>query len=305
MSQVKPLLRLSGLSVGYNVAGVRAVAVDNMTLEVPAMGYTLGLVGESGSGKTTVGLSILNVIESPGEIFGGNVEFEGDDVLQMTEDRLRQYRWKQVAMVFQSAMNSLSPVKKVSDHIVEILRQHLKVSKREAKDRAVQLLSDVGIETERANDYPHEFSGGMRQRVVVAMALALSPKLLIADEPTSALDVVVQRQILSLLKRTVEKSGLSLVFITHELAILRNLVDNVAVMRLGQIVEIGPTDKVLFDPIHPYTQMLVDSMLPLDIEREVIKTLSNSIRQKRSTLGKIEDARIPLREIGAGRWAAL
>jgi ABC-type dipeptide/oligopeptide/nickel transport system ATPase component len=293
-------LKLSGLYVTYG----RAVAVNNLSLEIPAKGYTLGLVGESGSGKTTVGLGILNVIEPPGQIVSGSIEFENEDVLKMDETRLRQYRWKQVAMVHQSAMNSLSPVKRVSDHIVQVIREHLGDPKKEAREKAIRLLEEVGIEEGRADGYPHEFSGGMRQRVAVAMALALSPKLLIADEPTSALDVVVQRQILSMLKETVTKNGQSLIFITHELAILKNLVDNVAVMRRGRIVELGPTEKVLFDPRHPYTQMLVNSVLPMNIEREDIRKLSVTIRQKRSSLPVIEKP-IPLKEVERGRWAAL
>jgi peptide/nickel transport system ATP-binding protein len=303
--QTSPLLKLSQLSVGYGTPRNRVVAVDDLTLEIPTVGFTLGLVGESGSGKTTVGLSILRTIEPPGGILSGRIEYENEDVLSMSDDRLREYRWKQVAMVFQSAMNSLSPVKKVSDHIVQVIREHTRSSKRDAREKALGLLEDVGIEAERADGYPHEFSGGMRQRVVVAMALALSPKLLIADEPTSALDVVVQRQILSMLKKTVTKSRLSLIFITHELAILRNLVDNIAVMRRGRIVELGPTEKILFEPMHPYTQMLVNSVLPLDLERENIRELSATIRQKRTALTGIRNVRVPLREVDRGRWVAL
>jgi peptide/nickel transport system ATP-binding protein len=305
MSQSSPLLNLSGLSVGYGSASNRVVAVDDLNLKIPGRGYTLGLVGESGSGKTTVGLSILNVIEPPGGILGGRVEYGEEDVLSMSEERLRDYRWNQVAMVFQSAMNSLSPVKKVSDHIVQVITEHSKTPKKEAREKALHLLEDVGIESERADGYPHEFSGGMRQRVVVAMALALNPKLLIADEPTSALDVVVQRQILSMLKGTVSKTNLSMIFITHELAILKNLVDNIAVMRRGRIVELGPTEKILFEPMHPYTQMLVNSVLPPDLERENIREISLGIRQKRLALAGIGNVKVPLREVDGNRWVAL
>jgi peptide/nickel transport system ATP-binding protein len=291
--------------VGYGPASDRVIAVDELSLRIPGEGYTLGLVGESGSGKTTVGLSILNVIEPPGGILGGRVEYGEEDVLSMSEERLRDYRWNQVSMVFQSAMNSLSPVKKVSDHIVQVITEHSKTPKKEAREKAVHLLEDVGIEAERVDGYPHEFSGGMRQRVVVAMALALNPKLLIADEPTSALDVVVQRQILSLLKGTITKTNLSMIFITHELAILKNLVDNIAVMRRGRIVELGPTEKILFEPMHPYTQMLVNSVLPLDLKRENIRELSLGIRQKRLALSGIGNEKVPLREVDRSRWAAL
>ena len=169
-----------------------------MSLDIPSGGYTIGVVGESGSGKTTLGLSILNLIEPPGKITEREGAFSGNDVLTFSKKQLRGYRWQDVSMVYQSAMNSMNPVKKVSDPIIEVLRVHAHLTTAEARDRAVKLLSQVGIRAERAFDYPHELSGGMRQRVIIALAMALSPKLLIADEPTSALDVVVQQQILEL-----------------------------------------------------------------------------------------------------------
>ena len=181
----------------------------------------------------------------------------------MSETELLSYRGEQVSMVYQSAMNALNPVKRVSSHVEEVLRVHSHTSKSEARDRAKELLENLGIKKSRANDYPHQLSGGMRQRVVIAMALALSPKLLIADEPTSALDVVFQRQILSLLKKQVSQKNLSLFFITHELAILGGLVEYVAVMFQGEVVEYGQLRKVLFEPLHPYTEMLVNSILTL------------------------------------------
>lgn len=264
------VLQISGLTVEYNTQGRRLLAVDNATLHVHSTGSTIGVVGESGSGKTTLGMSIMNLIEPPGRIISGRVDYAGTNVLEMSDDQLRRFRWREISMVYQSAMNSLNPVKNVSDHIVEVFLQHKFLSKSEASDAALKLLSQVGIREDRARDYPHEFSGGMRQRVVIAMALALSPKLLIADEPTSALDVVVQRQILSLIRDQVARRGLSLLFITHEIALLRGLVNEVAVMYRGGIVERGPVAKVLFEPLHPYTEMLVGALLTLDTGRDAV-----------------------------------
>jgi len=276
------LLDLSDVTVEYSVGTGTRKAVDDASLSIPSRGYSLGIVGESGSGKTTLGLSILNLIELPGRISGGRIEFMGKDVLSMNKDQLRKYRWQEVAMVYQSAMNALNPVKNITDHIVEVLRAHTDTPKSDAQSVAVKLLSDVGIKSERAGAYSHELSGGMRQRAVIAMALALAPKLLIADEPTSALDVVVQRQIIALLKSKVEESGLSLIFITHEIALLGGLVDHVAVMFAGEVVETGPMQKVLFEPLHPYTQMLLGSLLSLDSTKSSLHAFS--LRARDSTL---------------------
>lgn len=318
------LFRLMNLSVQYAVRSASILALDKVSLEIPATGYTLGLVGESGSGKTTLGMSMMNLIESPGKITSGSVEYMGRDVLKMKRTELREYRWREVSLVFQSAMNSLSPVKTVADHIAEVIMEHKSISKSEAREHAFKLLSNVGIKSERMNGYPHEFSGGMRQRVVIAMALALSPKLLIADEPTSALDVVVQKQVLALLKREVAENHLSLLFVTHEIALLNGLVDNVAVMFAGEIVELGESEKVLFDPMHPYTKMLIGSIPMLDsghddllTSRAPVKETAVSItstgcvpckyagRCKLAESKKCQTNERPLlREIAKGRWVA-
>jgi len=259
-------LKIKDLTVEYQSAdsGRTNVALDKTNLELPDPGYTLGLVGESGSGKTTLGLSILRLIEPPGKIVGGEISFEDREVLDMSSKEIREYRWRDVAMVYQSAMNSLNPVSRVIDPITEVLQVHAKASRREAFEKASSLLSEVGIDPSRARDYPHEFSGGMRQRVVIALALALSPKLLIADEPTSALDVVVQKQILALLRREVSQKKLSLIFITHDISLLTDVVEYVAVMYAGEVVETGPVNDLLFEPLHPYTEMLLSSLLTVD-----------------------------------------
>ncbi len=277
-------MEISSLSVQYDLKNRSVKALENISFEIPTTGYTVGLVGESGSGKTTMGLSILNVIEPPGKISAGEIVYDGKDVLAMTKADSRQYRWQEVSMVYQSAMNSLNPVRTVSDHIVEILTEHTAVSKKEAREKTQRLLSEVGIKEDRASDYPHEFSGGMRQRVVIAMALALSPKLLIADEPTSALDVLTQKQILSLLKREITERGLSLLFITHEISLLCGLVDYVAVMHKGEIVEKGAIDDVLFQPLHPYTETLLSTLVTLDLESLPIMDSSRTKIESRKNM---------------------
>jgi peptide/nickel transport system ATP-binding protein len=267
------LLKISDLSVVYNAGSkIQITALNSVSMQMPIGGYTLGLVGESGSGKTTLGMSIMKLIEPPGRVTTGKVEYMEKDILTFDDESLRRYRWEQVSMVFQSAMNSLNPSKTAVNHISEVIQQHRDVSRRDAHNTAIELLGKVGIKSDRADGYPHEFSGGMRQRVVISMALALAPKLLIADEPTSALDVVVQKQILTLLKKEVAKNNLSLLFITHEIAILSGLVDNVAVMFAGEVAELGATSKVLFEPLHPYTEMLLASMLNFDSSNEIMRT---------------------------------
>lgn len=261
---MESILKSTDLTVEYVASGARKKAVDGVCLDIFGSGYKLGLVGESGSGKSTLGLALMDLIEPPGRIARGRVEYMGQDVLTMSQEDARRYRWKEVSMVFQSAMNALSPVKKASDHITEVISQREDVPKATARERALRLLAEVGIEADFADHYPHELSGGMKQRVMIAMALALSPKLLIADEPTSALDVVIQRQILSLLRREVSMKSLSMVLITHDLPILSSLVDDVAVMFAGEVVEKGPVQKVFGEPRHPYTRELVSSLLTLD-----------------------------------------
>jgi len=315
------LLDLSDLSVQFEIGKKSSVlALDNVSLDIPSSGYTMGIVGESGSGKTTLGLGILNLIEPPGKITGGRVSFSGNDVLGFSKKQLKNYRWQEVSMVYQSAMNSMNPVKRVSDPIIEVLKVHAHLTTSEARDRAVKLLSQVGIRAERAFDYPHELSGGMRQRVIIALAMALSPKLLIADEPTSALDVVVQQQILELLQREVSQRGLSLLFITHEISLLSGLVENVAVMYAGEIVERGDLDRVLFEPLHPYTEMLLESLLTLDSSKEELAEYSKA--KSKDTIQPVPIAackysnrckyvfdrcrkeRPLLQEVEKGRWVA-
>ncbi len=294
-------------------------ALDNVSLEIPSVGYTLGLIGESGSGKTTLGLSILNLIERPGKVTQGKIEYQGKNILDMSKEKLRQYRGEQVAMVYQSAMNSLSPTKTVIGHVTEVIQQHTHASKAEAREKATKLLSEVGIRPERVTGYPHEFSGGMRQRVVIAMALSLSPKMLIADEPTSALDVVVQRQILDLMKREIREHNLSLIFITHEIPLARDLVNHVAVMYAGEVVEMGPVESLLREPLHPYSEMLVGSLLSLKSSRETLSRVTRETSESRRPVygnackfsnrckyafDRCRTERPVLQEVQTGKWVS-
>ncbi len=213
-----------------------------------------GLAGESGSGKSTVAHAITRILHPPAVITGGEVRFRGQDVLAMSDAELGRFRWREVSMVFQSAMNALNPVMTIGDQIVDTILAHEAVSKREARERAAALLDVVGIEARRLDAYPHQLSGGMRQRAVIAIALALNPPLMIMDEPTTALDVVVQQEILQQIEELKEQFGFSILFITHDLSLLIEFSDRIAIMYAGQIVEQAAAQELFEAPQHPYTQ---------------------------------------------------
>jgi peptide/nickel transport system ATP-binding protein len=260
------LLEVRNLSVDYLADdGTPLHAVDKVSFAL-GEGRSLGLVGESGCGKTTVMLSLLRLLPEEGRIVDGEVLFEGQDLLQLSEAQMRQVRWHQLAMVFQGAMNALNPVRTVESQISEALRLHGFVdSSRDARQRAGELLGMVGIPPERGRQYPHQYSGGMRQRAVIAMALACSPHVLIADEPTTALDVMIQAQILELLQKLQKDLGLSIVFVTHDLGLVAEVCDDVLVMYGGTVVEYADCDTTFNAPQHPYTQRLLQAFP--DIER--------------------------------------
>ncbi|MGH2656473.1 MAG: ABC transporter ATP-binding protein [Actinomycetota bacterium] len=249
------LLSIRDLEVTYATQGGPVPAVRGVDLDVEA-GETMGLAGESGCGKSTIAHAILRLLPE-GTRVTGEVMLEGEDVLTMSFGRLRAVRWGQAAIVFQGAMHSLNPVQRVGEQIVEAVRIHdAKVTEAEAGRRAGQLVERVGLPAGRARDYPHELSGGQRQRIMIAMALACGPRLLMADEPTTALDVMVQAQVLTLLKSLQDELRLGLLFITHDLSVLRELCDRLAVMYAGRVVEVGPAGSVFGEPAHPYTRAL-------------------------------------------------
>ena len=223
-------------------------------------GEILGLVGESGSGKSVTAMTIMGLISMPpGKIEGGSVTYRGHDLLSMSEEEMQHVRGNDIAMIFQEPMTSLNPVLKVGMQTAEPLRLHLGMSRSDARQEVIRLFSEVGIPAaeSRYDDYPHQLSGGMRQRVMIAMALACKPDLLLADEPTTALDVTIQAQILALLKRLNQEMGMSILFISHNLHVVRKLCTRVAVMEKGRIVETGPVDQIFFHPQAPYTQRLI------------------------------------------------
>jgi peptide/nickel transport system ATP-binding protein len=265
-----PLLRVEGLRVSYATEDGLVRAVDGVSYEL-GRGRTLGIVGESGSGKTVAALSVLGLTRAEGATVEGRILFEGHgDLLALGEGELRAIRGDEIAMVFQDPLSSLHPLVRVGAQIVEAIRAHRDVSKAKARERAVELLDLVGIPdpARRVDAYPHELSGGQRQRAMIAMALANDPALLIADEPTTALDVTVQAQILELLARLQRERGMAVVLVTHDLGVVAEMADEIAVMYAGRIVESGPAERVLGAPEHPYTWGLLRSIPTLDGPRE-------------------------------------
>jgi len=261
------LLEVQDLTTRYFTLRGSVKAVDEVSFQVNK-GEMMGLAGESGCGKTTVALSILKILPPGGRILGGKVLFKGDDLVKLKEKEMRKIRWKEISIVFQGAMNALNPVYKVGDQIVEAIITHEPyVSRNEARDRAEKLLETVGLEPSRAENYPHEFSGGMRQRALIAMALSCNPNLLIADEPGTALDVIVQAQVLRLMKELKDKLNLAMILITHDLSIIAETCEKIAIMYAGKIVEQGDIVTIFQEPLHPYTQGLVGAFPSIKAEK--------------------------------------
>ena len=267
-------LRIEGLTVEYRSGKRRVHAVNELDLQV-GEGEVLGFVGETGAGKTTTALSILRILPNPpAKVLSGKVIFKDQDLFKLSEREMRAIRGEEIAMIFQDPMTSLDPVKTVGDQICEMILLHRHCSKKEAWEAAGDMLETVGIDRERAGDYPHQFSGGMKQRVVIAIALSCKPSLLIADEPTTALDVTIQAQILELMKDLKKKYQSSMIMITHDLGIVAEICDNVAIMYAGGVLEYGNVVDIYKNPCHPYTKALFDSIPDVNRDQERLKVIS-------------------------------
>lgn len=273
------LLQIDGLRTVFDTSEGEAVAVDGLELSIAA-GETVGIVGESGCGKSVTALSVMRLIQSPpGRIAAGRILFEGRDLLALDEKQMRSVRGNDIAMVFQEPMTSLNPVFPVGAQVGEALRIHRGFSRADAEREAIRMLELVEIPeaAARSRDYPHQLSGGMRQRVMIAMALSCEPKLLIADEPTTALDVTIQAQVLDLLGALKERIGMAVMLITHDLGVVAEQAERVIVMYAGRVVEEGPVDRVLSNPVHPYTRGLLASQPALGQEHGELKTIPGMV----------------------------
>jgi peptide/nickel transport system ATP-binding protein len=254
------ILEIKDLHVNYYSNRRTVRAVNNLSLDMQR-GRVLGLVGETGAGKTTLALSILNMIRAPqGKIISGSIRFDNADILGMSNQELREMRGKDIAMIFQDPMTALNPVLTIGEQIAETIFKHEKASKAEAWSKAEEMLETVGIPGVRAREYPHQFSGGMKQRVVIALSLACNPRLLLADEPTTALDVTIQAQVLDLMRGLIKTNNTSVLFITHSLGLVVENCDEVATMYAGEVVEYGTVEQVFGNPLHPYTKGLLGSL---------------------------------------------
>ena len=263
------LLEVKDLETEFKVKRGTVKAVNGVSFEVDK-GEILAVVGESGSGKSVTSLSVMGLIRDPGRVAGGDILFNGENLLKKSTKEMQAVRGDKISMIFQEPMTSLNPVYRVKDQIMETILTHTTMNKKEALKRAIEMLDLVGIPApeQRVNDYPHQMSGGMRQRVMIAMALACDPELLIADEPTTALDVTIQAQILDLINRLREKLGMAVLLITHDLGVVAETADKVVVMYCGRVVEQATVEQLFTKPLHPYTQGLLDSIPKMDEDRE-------------------------------------
>ncbi|PMR77369.1 ABC transporter ATP-binding protein [Billgrantia endophytica] len=261
MSQDEPVLSVRHLRVEFPTRHGTLVALDDVSFDI-APGEVLGVVGESGAGKSMTGNAVIQLLEPPGHVAGGEVRLSGRRIDDLAEDDFVPLRGRHIGMIFQDPLTSLNPLFSIGGQLIETIRTHLPMNEKQARVRALELLREVGIPAaeERLNSYPHQFSGGMRQRVVIALALAAQPEFIIADEPTTALDVSVQAQILALLKRLCAEHGTAVMLVTHDMGVIAETADRVAVMYAGRLIEIGPVDEVIRNPQHPYTRGLMASI---------------------------------------------
>lgn len=273
MDDKKLILDIQDLTIHYVVESGTVHAVENLNLSL-GYGENLGFVGETGAGKTTAALGIMRLVpDPPGKVIGGKIIFEGEDLLSKSESQMRAIRGGKISMIFQDPMTSLNPVITVDKQIAEMVLLHNDVTEQQALERAVEMLEMVGIKKERARDFPHQFSGGMKQRVVIAIALACNPALLIADEPTTALDVTIQAQVLELMRELRRKINTSLIMITHDLGIVAEMCDKVAIMYAGKVVEYASTEALFNRPAHPYTEGLFNSIPDLTEDEDELKVI--------------------------------
>ena len=272
------ILELRGLAVHFSTRAGVIKAVDGVSFDVP-LGGSMGIVGESGSGKSVTSLAVLRLIEAPGRIVAGSVLFKGDDIVDFSEDRIRKLRGDRICLVFQDPMAALNPVYTVGAQIAEVILAHNPISRKQANDRAVELLRMVGIPSpeRRVGEFPHRLSGGMRQRVTIAMAIANEPDLLILDEPTTALDVTIQAQILDLIRDLRRRINTTVLLITHDIGVVEEMCDNVVVMYGGRIMETGPTGAVTSDPKHPYTAGLLASIPHSGLRGKRLNAIGGSV----------------------------
>lgn len=271
------ILEVQNLEIRYVTDEETVNAVNNISFSLEK-GESIGLVGETGAGKTTTALGIMRLVpDPPGEIVQGSILFGGQDLLQLPEKQMREIRGGKISMIFQDPMTSLNPVMTVGEQIAEVVLLHNRISKAEARKRAMEMLEQVGIPGSRCDDYPHQFSGGMKQRVVIAIALACSPELLIADEPTTALDVTIQAQVLELMQELKRKYNTSMILITHDLGVVAKICDKVAVVYAGEIIESGTLKDIYTDKRHPYTIGLFDSLPDIENEASTLKVIQGMV----------------------------
>lgn len=277
----KKVLEVDRLQVQYETPRGAVKAVDTVSFYLKE-GEILGLVGESGCGKTTTAMAVLQMVQSPGRIVGGQIRLNGNELVGLPESELRQYRWTELALIPQGAMNSLNPVIKIKEQMADAILAHESVDKKELKPRILKLFNDVGLPGRVYNMYPHELSGGMKQRVCIAMSIVLEPSVIIADEPTSALDVVVQRVVAQTILEVKERLGISMIMIGHDMGLQAQMVDRVAVMYAGRLVEIGPVENMFKNPLHPYTQLLIEA-IPSIAEKKPLKVTEGLTHDLRNT----------------------
>ena len=274
----EPLLSVRNLRVEFPTRRGTLVAVDDLSFDI-APGEILGVVGESGAGKSLTGMAIIGLLEPPGRIAGGEIRLEGERIDTLPADAMRRIRGKRIGAIFQDPLTSLNPLFTIGEQLVETILTHLDLNERQARSRAIELLAEVGIPAPeiRIDNYPHHFSGGMRQRVVIALALCARPRLIVADEPTTALDVSIQAQIIDLLRKLARENGAAVMLITHDMGVIAETADRVAVMYAGRLAEIGPVRDVIHAPQHPYTGGLMRSIPKLNEGRETLAQIDGAM----------------------------